>query len=302
MSFTAVQNNPITVNLVDEANYTGWTVDGSIATHSSCQSGAITLLGYVVIPGHTYQVTYTVLSISGGGVYASVGGNDIGAHSTPGIYIDTIIAADNSPIKLISDVNCTVQLFNVKDVTINDGVTIVYAAKNRKWSDNRTMYPTFGFSLYERSVVEYLGNLYVQQNGSSDRNNFFGEQFESSIQFIEAKEPALIKTYNSIAIQANQLMVTTEDGIVTSLGQISELSTADFIKSQLIDAVSSVQVSAQEGIYSASLLSDKRYDLFGPDALKGNWIKITLTTNGGNEVLNLFTVAVNSSRSYIGTR
>lgn len=302
MSFTAVQNNPITVNLVDQSNYTGWTVDGSIATHSSCQQGFITLLGYPIITGHTYTATYTILAISGGTVYTLIGNSDSSTHSSPGIYTDTITAVNNDPIKLHSNANCTVQLFNVKDTTINDGVTIVYAAKNRKWSDNRTMYPTFGFSLYERSVVEYLGDLYVQQNGSSDRNNFFGEQFESSIQFIEAKEPTLVKTFQSIAIQANQLMVTEEDGIVTSLGQISELSTADFIKSQLNDGVSSVQVSAQEGIYSANLLSDKRYDLFGPDALKGNWIQITLTTNGGNEVLNLFTVAVNTSRSFIGVR
>lgn len=302
MSFTAIENNPITVDLLTAANATGWTIDGSIATHSSCNTGAITLLNYAIIPGHTYKVTYTVLSISGDGIYASLGSNDVGSHSTPGIYIDTITANDASPIKLISNVNCTVQLFNVKDITVDDGVTIVYAAKNRKWSDNRTMYPTFGFSLFERSVVEYIGNIYVQQNGSSNRNNFFGDQFESTIQFVEAKEPALIKTYNSIAIQANQLMVTTEDGITTSLGQISELCDQDFIKSELNDGVSSIQVSSQEGVYSASFLSDKRFDLFGSDALKGNFIQITLTTNSGNSVFNLFTVAVNTSRSYIGVR
>lgn len=301
-TLTGIENNPIIANLLTQANDTGWTINGSIASHQSCNSGYITLLSYAIVAGHSCTVTYTILSISSGYVQAFIGGTGGAHHTSADIIEETIVAGADGLIKLFSNGNCTVQLLNVRDGSINDGVTIVYAAKNRKWSDNRTMYPTFGFSLYERSILEYFGNLYAQQNGSTDRNNFFGEQFQSSIKFVEAKEPALLKTYNSLAIQSNQLMVTTTDGITTSLGQISELSTADFIKSHLNDGVSNVQVSSQEGIFSASFLSDKRFDLLGSDSLKGNFIMIELTTTTGNVVLELYTVAVNTSRSYIGSR
>ena len=169
-----------------------------------------------------------------------------------------------------------------------------------KWI--RTIAPDYGFSLFIDMFTLLDGVLYRHENGSNDRNNFYGTQYQSIFQFVENKEPALVKSYHSLVLQSNELMVTTESGITTSLGQVSELAEADFIKSLLSDGVSNVNVEAQEGIFSASFLSDKNIDLFGSAPLKGNYITITLTTINGNAVLQLFTVAVNASQSKIGVR
>lgn len=301
---TAIENNPIIVDLVAQSNYTGWVLnsDGS-ATHSSCQGGNITLLNYPVIANHTYQLTYTINSISGGYVQSFAGGTGGTQVTEPEIVTDTIVAASNGSIQLFSNTNCVVQLFNIRDTTTVDPVTIAYATKNRKWSDNRTTNPAMGLSLYERTLqIATDGNIYVQQVGSDSRNNFFGVQYDSTIKFVDAEKGALLKTYNSIALQAAQLMVTTDGGITTSLGQVSSLIQEDFLKSALNDGVSAINVYAQVGIFGASFLRDQNQDIINGDALAGNYIIVELITTNGAIPIKLFTVAINDSLKKIGNR
>lgn len=300
----AFQNNNISVDLVALVNTTGWTIntDGT-ATHTTCNDGYITLLGYSAIAGHTYTVTYTVNSIPGGYVQAFAGTTGGVQVTTPEIVVDTITAAADGTVQLFSNANCVVQLFNITDTTISDPVTIAYATKNRKWSDNRTTNPAMGLSLYERTLqIATDGAVYVQQVGSESRNNFFGVQYDSTIKFVDAEKGALLKTYNSIALQAAQLMVTTDGGITTSLGQVSSLIEQDFLKSALNDGVSAINVYAQVGIFGASFLRDQNQDIINGDALAGNYIIVELITTNGAVPLRLFTVGINDSLKKIGNR
>jgi hypothetical protein len=73
MSYTALENTPIVVNLPTAAKDTGWSIDGNIATHESCNAGYILLLGNPLIAGHTYEVSYSILSLSGGHVQLYAG-------------------------------------------------------------------------------------------------------------------------------------------------------------------------------------------------------------------------------------
>lgn len=304
-NFTAIENNDITVDLIARSNTTGWSIDEVVASHDLCNSGSIKLLGYPLVSGQTYQVSYSVLTVSGGYVQL-VAGTTGGIHrTTTGLFIETIVA-NGTQLSFFSNANCTIVAFNIRVVLVENSNTqqntIVYSEQNRKWSEFRTIAPDYGFSLFIDMFTVYNGALYRHENGSNDRNNFYGVQYQSIFQFVENKEPALIKSFHSLALQSNELLVTTSSGITTSLGQVSELSEVDFIKSLLQDGVSNVTVEAQEGIFSASFLSDKNVDLIGNDPLKGNYITITLTTINGNAVLQLFSVAVNASRSFIGTR
>lgn len=304
MSYTGVENNNIVVDLLLAANDTGWSIlsDG-IAQHVVCNGGNISLLNYPVIQGNIYQITYTILSINTGSIQAFIGGTGGGIFTSPEIVVETITAASNGIIQIFSDANCTIQLFNVRDITTVDPVTIAYATKNRKWSDNRTTNPAMGLSLYERTLqIATDGNVYVQQVGSDSRNNFFGVQYDSTIKFVDAEKGALLKTYNSIALQSAQLMVTTDGGITTSLGQVSSLIEQDFLKSALNDGVSSINVYAQVGIFGASFLRDQNQDIINGDALAGNYIIVELITTQSAVPLRLFTVAINDSLKKIGNR
>lgn len=305
MSYSAFENTPIIVDLLIAANDTGWSLNGDgTASHVSCNSGYITLLNYPAVAGHTYTITYTVNSISGGYVQAFAGGAGGTQITTPEIVVETITAGADGTIQLFSNAVCQVQLFNIVDVTVDgDPVTIVYATKNRKWSDNRTTNPAMGLSLYERTLqIAQNGAIYVQQVGSESRNNFFGVQYDSTIKLVDAEKGALLKTYNSIALQAAQLMVTTDGGITTSLGQVSSLIEQDFLKSALNDGVSSINVYDQVGVYGASFLRDQNQDIINGDALAGNYIIVELITTKSAMPLRLFTVAINDSQKKIGNR
>jgi hypothetical protein len=302
MIYQALENTPIQVNLLTAINDTGWSYANGTATHIVCNAGLITLEDYPVIAGHQYTITYALLTISGGYLAPVVGGTTGTHYTSPNINVDTITATSNGFVQFYSNANCTVQGLNLKDITVDDPLTIVYAAINKKWSDTRTLYPEFGLSLYTNSVLIKDGVVYLQENGSNSRNYFFGVQYQSSIKFAEARLPTELKTYNSIALQSNQIMVTTASGITTNLGQVSSLIDQDFLKSALNDGVSAINVYSQVGIYSASFLKDQNQDIINGDALNGNYIIIELITENGNTPLQLYSIAVNASVKHIGTR
>lgn len=307
--YTAVQDTPIVVDFLTAANDTGWSVDGNIATHTSCNSGNITLLTYPLIAGHTYKISYSVLSIAGGYVQPFAGDTGGIQRTTTGIYVENILAAGTSPvITYFSNANCSIQEFNIQD-TINDTNpkqtnTLCYSALVKKWSDFRTFSPDFGFSLFIHTYTLYQGDLYEHANNSNSRNNFYGTQYDTIFKFVDNKQPQSVKVYNSIALQSNELMVTTTEGITTSLGQISELSDLDFIKDVLDDGVTSVNVTSVEGIFSASFWKNINSPggLINGDDLRGNYLTVELITTVGSTVLQLFSVGINTSLSKIGVR
>lgn len=307
MSFVAIEDTPIVIDLTIQCNTTGWSIDGIIATHDSCNQGSIILKTYPLTIGYTYQVSYAVLTISGGYVQLFAGTTGGIQRTTPGLYVETIVA-NGTPLSFFSNANCTIQAFNIRNAALDTSNvqqnTPVYSFKNKKWGEFRTIAPDYGFSIYIDMVTLFLGNLYLHENGSTDRNNFYGTQYQTIFQYVENKEPVLLKSYNSIALQSNELLVTSANGIVTSLGQISELIEQDFIKSVLNDGVTSVNVESVEGIYSSSFLRDKLSPggLINGDGLRGNYITITLITVNGNVALRLFSIAVNSSKLNIGVR
>jgi len=314
MSYSALENTPIQVNLLVAANDTGWSVPGDgTAVHSSCNGGYITLESYPVKTGQEYQVSFIVQSISGGGEVELVApGATIVPRTTAGLYVENITPLSDGNLQFYSDANCVIAFFNVKPVSSNPGTTIVYSATNSAkrgmaiWSDTRTFYPDFGWSLYTRTIVANNGALWAFDNGdqSGSTNNFFGTQFQSSIKFVEAKDPQIVKDFEALTYQANQLLITTEDGVQTSLGQISTLIDTDFIKQKLQDGGLEVISYQNDGVYSASFLGDENDNggITNGVGLRGSFIIIELITFNGSTPLTLFSISVRSKPVFLGSR
>lgn len=305
MSYTAVQDTPIIVDLVAQARTTGWSINGTTAIHESCNSGNIRVNGYSITAGHTYTFTYQVLSISGGIVRPSLGGvNGVSVNST-GLKSDTITATTNGGFYFYSDANCEIEAFTISDVTESTDPlptnTIAYSAKLQKWTSFYTFIPDCGTAIFNRCLVFDDGDMYIQLNATDNRSNFFGTQYDSVITFVENNTPTLPKSYLSLSIQANELMVTGEDGITTSLGQVSELAAVDFNKSFMSFGSTSYNANTLEGIYSAGFLRDKNTDLLNGDPLKGTYLIMTLMSTS-NVPLVLYTVNIVSKHSAIGAR
>jgi len=301
--FTTLQNTPITIDLKVQGNSTGWTIGGSNAIHEVCNAGSISLINYPITAGLTYQVSYRVNSINSGNVQLSLGGISSLARTTVNNYTDTITAINSNTLAFYSNANADISLVNVRITTniFNNKTTetIVWSEKNNKWSDFRGYNPDEGFSLFANMFTYKNGTLHAH-SALNGRNNFYGQQYKSVFKFVGNAGKTQPKTFESISYEANDLMITTTDGIETSLGKISELIDQDFLKDTLDDGVTQIDIYDSEGIYSAGFMKAKP-DLINGMPLKGTWITIELVqVNVG--ILKLSNVYIHSERSAIGSR
>jgi len=306
MSFTTLQNTPIEIDLVEQGKSTGWTVNGTNAIHEQCNAGSMYLLNYPLTVARTYTFTYRVNSISGGSLRVYAGDTAGALVTTTGDKEETLTASGTDlRLRFYSTADLNIDIFNIREVSSDTSLkktnVIAWNETNNKWSDFRTSNPDCAFSLFTKLFSSKQGVQYVHDPQSGNRNEFYGTQYKSIIKVPFNGQPTQTKTFQSVALQNNQLMITTTDGIVTSLGQVSELYEWNFEKARLIEGATEVVIYENEGVYSASFLRNKTEDIHNGSVLKGNYLTVELeTVNTG--VLELFTVAVHSEPSRIGVR
>lgn len=304
MSYTTLENTAISIDLKVAGNSRGWIVDGTDAVHETCNAGEILLSTYPIVPGLQYQFSYQIKSINSGYVQPRLGGAVSANQTTTGYKTATITAVNANPLSFFSNANARISVFDIKLITevniLKSEDTIAWDEVNNKWAGFRTYNPECGFSLFANMFTCKDGRWYVHQL-SNVANNFYGEQYDSIFKFVSNVQEAQPKTFESLSYDANQLLITTVDGITTSLGQISELIDVDFLKTILDDGVDTVNIYDSEGIYSAGFMRDKNTDIVNGDVLKGTYIMVELKTIGNGQ-LRLHNVLVNSVNSPIGSR
>lgn len=182
--------------------------------------------------------------------------------------------------------------FNKEYILTVDGKTIAYNEDMNRWIFY-SFVPEYAFSMFTDMYSFKGGMMYLHRNQNVSRNNFYGTQYASTLKMVFNKDANITKRFQSIKLRANQLLVTTIDGIQTSLGQVSELIDQDFLEDTLSDGVSEVKLYTDEGVYEASFLNDKLSEggLIEGESLKGNYATLELTTTN-NQELKLFTISV----------
>lgn len=307
MAFQTYKGQPVIIDLPAETRKTSWSIEGTNAIHDSCNTDEIELLGYVLLPGKEYNITYFVNSISGGYVQPLIGTAEGVKQTSSGFKQDTILVTGNIPrFRFISDANCSLKFLTIKDTTedtdLKQNNAIIYSNKNKKWPCFLTYSPDCGTSMFTNTYTCKNGVYYAHQHGSESRNNFAGVQYKTIVKLPFNQAAANIKSFKSVSVQSNQLLVTDSNGINTSLGQLSELSDIDWVMDKLNDGVASVDVFTKEGVYAASFLRDANEDLINGAPLKGNYLTLELQTTDDNDPLQLFTVQVVTAPSNIGSR
>lgn len=301
--FTTKQGIPITIDLVTMASSTGWVVNSSQATHEHCNAGTMYLKNHALVVGAQYIIDYKIVSISGG-LFRVLAGATAGPNdTTPGTKQITITAAGTNPvISFYSDADCVVSLLDYQrqnPSTDNKSQnTLVYSEKLNRWLDYRPLNPDWGFSLFTVLYTLKNGDTYYHDRANPLRNNFYGVQYDTIIKFVDNSNPAQAQLYVSMNYNANTLMITSPDGIVTSEGQISDLVEQDFLYSILSDTHNSLNIYNVDGFYKGFFLRDKNSsDIINGDFLKGTYILIELKTINFNQPLKLVTVGVESTKS-----
>lgn len=298
--YTAIQDTPIVVDLLVACNDTGWSITGDVAMHDSCNQGYINLEAYDLVAGQTYQVSYSVLSISGGIVQLFAGTTAGVQRSVAGNYVETITA--NGPqLSFFSNATCAIKAFNIKNTATDTSNfqqhTIIYSPAISKWTSFYTMAPDWGFNMFIRTLIMQYGVLYSQLNGSDARNTFFGTTYDTLLQFVENKNTTVVNHYQGLSIQSNQLLITTDNGVQTSLGQLTALIDTDFEQDAFVDGSLRLDVYDRYGVYMASFVNDE-----DDNQLMGNYLIIQLQSTDSQKPMQLYSVDIKSSTQRIGAR
>lgn len=302
-----LQNTPATTDLTVYGLTTGWSFSGNVATHEDGNDGSIFLDAFDLVAGRTYEISFNIVSISGGYLRAYAGDTASPTqHTTAGFKTETLLASGTSPeFRFFSNANVVVEVFNIRDTAQSSALkqtnSIAFSEKSNKWTDYRTFNPDIAFSMFTKLFSFKQGVQYVHDPQSGNRNSFYGNQYKTIVKIPFNGQPTQTQTFQSVALQNNQLMITTTDGITTSLGQVSELYEWNFEKARLIQGATEVVIYEHEGVYSASFLRNKTEDIVNGSVLKGNYLVVEMqTVNTG--ILKLFTASVHSSPSRIGSR
>lgn len=305
MSYSTLQNTPITIDLKEASKTTGWSIYGDRAAHESCNAGYMVFKNLLEV-GKQYRITMQIESIANGYVKIELG-NDESAHLDEAKFYDDILltSSTDGELRIYSNADCVIRLFTYQLTEIINNPkqqkTIRFRNSTNKWVSFLTYNPDIGNSLFNNTYLYKGGNMYIQKNQNPSRNILFGKEYPSMIKFVATRDNTMPKTFQSLAYESNMLLITTEDGITTSLGQVSELIDIDFLKDTLTSGVDEIKIYDSEGVYSASFMKDKNVDIINGDDLKGTHITIELTTvNSG--ALELKNVQVNSIPSRIGVR
>lgn len=296
MSYQGQENQPLFIPLTDVAIDTGWTVNGSTATHTPCNDGNLTLNNYAIIPGTTYKISIIVNYITSGILYATLGGQTGANLTSPGLYTQTFTATTSNVPKFYANGNCQIQSFAIESsvdvVSQYAQNTIAFAEKINKWTSFYTFVPDSAFSMFTKTFSFLNGDAFLHEANTPFRCNFYGVQYPSTIYFSTNQQPSIGKLYQSINYQANQLLITPPSGITTQGGQTSELIPYDFEQMVLADNVSpSVFIYQLESLYKANFLRDVS-DIVNGDTLIGNYMQIGLQTTAPSGILNLFSTEI----------
>lgn len=310
MSFTILQDTPTIIPLAEYAKTTGWTLEDNVAKHEACNDGSINVKGSTITPvsGESYTVAYEISNLTSGSIRLSIGSTQGVVRTTNGQYIETLVAGGVNPlISFFATGAMWLRTIDIKSAVPNVATkkrnTIVFSEQTAKWTTFFSFTSDYGLSLFKDLFTFKAGKLYRHDPSIPGRNNIYGVQYKTMFKFVANGGEGIPKSFMGLSYEGNQLMVTTPNGIETSLGQISELIEEDFLKATLDDGNIQIDVYSVEGIYSSSFLRDMSNggDIINGDVLKGSYIVVELI-QVNNETLRLSNIKIHSESSPIGSR
>lgn len=260
----------------------GWTVSGGVAYHSECNAGYINRV-FDLSSDTEWTFRYKILSLESGTVNIVVDGVSGTVRNSPGIYEETFTTSNN---------NATVSFYATGEASLEyvqvfspnqevKGTTMSFNEDVNEWISDLPFVPEFMNKFVDRFFVFKDGEIW-ENNINEVRNNFFGEQYPSIVQFYVNLEPTVVKNFYTIRLKSNKVWAATRiyipprDG--KSQGQLSRLKKGRF--------------KSYQGDFFAEFmrdLNDPRFinelDALTKGALlQGNWMEITLENNDTTEV------------------
>ena len=183
--------------------------------------------------------------------------------------------------------------------------TVAFSELINRWTTFYSFIPENGAYIFNKYFTFKDGNMFIH-NVNDSYNTFYGEKYDSVVSLTYNQTPLAVKSFIGLMEQSTSewipkstseayqsaetiLASSEETGILTNLGQASNLAQEDF--------------SYKEGVFFASLLRDVKSPggLFNGDDLKGNWIKLRLVNDSPTKE-SLLSVEVRHIPSYQGIK
>lgn len=277
------KNQEVSVSIIPYLNNRGWLVENNIATHTEGITGSIDFIQYTLHKNSSYEYSLNVASLTSGDIKVYASGVLVEIITTSGYYQSDITPSSTGFLSIESNGNATIDNLQIKlDDEGNNSLpnnTLTWGEDRKRWVTFKDFIPEHGFSMFTKMYTVKDGYLYAHDN-TELFNNFYGVQYHSRVKFPVSS--AGVKTYHSIAIHSNKVIGTTEDGIETELGQLSDLITLDF--------------ETRDGIHYANFIEDKLLN----ENLKGRYIVIELSDEESKEKkLQIFKTVVKSTVSTV---
>ena len=206
MPYTTTKNQTLIIDPSFSAIDQGWRIANGKAIHSSCFPGVIELKGITLTPG-TWTIEYKVSGYVSGIVYpilGTVNGTTANSNGTKTVSIIVPQGASNYLVKFYSDGNLAVDFTSVSPQLQNEnnGVTLGFDIKENKWVTRYSFAPEMMLR-FTNSFFMFLNGQLWRSNVNPIRNNFFGVQSKSTIDFVHNDQPNSEKHYWVIKIDSN---------------------------------------------------------------------------------------------------
>lgn len=278
--YGTLTDQSLNFDILEDFQNNGWSIEDGKAVHDSCNEGYISNRTFITEAGKDYTITYVVSGYQSGSVNVIVGGTNGTSVTADGTYTETITAADNTGIMFWSDGDLVIETLRIS-AGIVDGRTLVFNEKFNTFVGWRSYVPSYATKFLDNVILFKDGTMWMQ-NANAQRNNFFGVQYPSVIEFYVNINPTMVKTFSSIrevgthAWEVSEIYIEPRAGKAS--GQRSRIRLNRFNKLQ--------------GEFFADFLrniDDPRFNnpdiaLFKGAVLQGEVAKVRLEVNEENEV------------------
>ena len=161
--------------------------------------------------------------------------------------------------------------------------TFVYSERTKGWTTRLTLYPEWMSDGIQSFHTFRDGQMWFHDIGNTNYNNFFGTQFNSSIQVASNANPQEVKVYKTLGVKTTASPEIAANGIATSEGQNSRIPQASFRN--------------KEGNKTSELYRDSNIDARTGPRLRGRWMTANITLPTDGEKFTAFGVVFNHQES-----
>lgn len=304
-----LQNQSFTFSPAVEVRDTGWSLSGGLAIHVPCNSGTINSLGSLgFILGNTYTVTYEIINFTSGTVQLFLGSTAGTVRTANGIYTEQLICADTAEISFFSDgglaINNNLAFFDSTE-NIDNAVTVAFF-DGEESGNIRKKWTTY-YSYEPEMMIKFINNFFTIKDGAlwmhnvnPVYNNFYGEQFQSKVQFYDNLNPTQQKIFFSIRQEATTPWVAQDSGDIRiiqvmgrkTFGMLSRLRKNNFKNYQGSFFADFMRNAADFRFV------DSETALFKGEPLRGRYMELLLTNGDVTETI-LFEIDIKSARSML---